>query len=389
MLEDGATLLFVDDDDAARQAFRRTILCADLAYDLRHAANVSDALDILRSQEIDLVITDIHMPGGDGFALLERLRGSPNTRSIPVIMITGAANDDSKIRALYLGATDLLIKPVDARELLARIQLCLSAREQELELASQSHSLRQMLDARTDEIESLRLEVIWRLAKVIECRDEYTGHHVVRVGCYANVISKALGQPTPFSDLILQAAPLHDLGKIGIPDSLLLKAGPLTQTERRMMEEHCRIGADMLRQDSALRRVSARLAGRKESMMESRPHPGLHMAAIICLTHHERWDGSGYPEGLKANAIPLEGRIVAICDAYDALRSQRPYKSAFEERTAYSMICNSSGSQFDPGIISAFEGTRDEFDRIWNELKDESHDRMQNSEVHDAIAICG
>lgn len=384
-----ATLLFVDDDDAAGQAFRRTIICADLAYDIRHAASVSDALDVLRSEKIDLVVTDIHMPGGDGFALLEHLRGIPDSRSLPVIMITGAANDDSKIRALYLGATDLLIKPADARELLARIQLCLSSREQELRLESQSLVLRGMLEERTNEIRNLRLEVIWRLAKVIECRDEYTGHHVIRVGCYANAIANALGQSTPFCDIILQAAPLHDLGKIGIPDALLRKAGPLTPAERRMMEEHCRIGADMLRQDSALRRVSERLAGRKESVIESIPHPGLHMAAIICLTHHERWDGTGYPEGLKANAIPIEGRIVALCDTYDALRSQRPYKSAFDEQTVYSMICNASGSQFDHHIIAAFERIREEFDRIWNELKDESYDNIQNSEVHDAVAICG
>jgi putative two-component system response regulator len=267
----------------------------------------------------------------------------------------------------------LLNKPVDPQDLVARLQSVLRLKAYQDELKNQNKILEHKVEQRTLELSDSRLDIIWRLGKAAEFRDEETGNHVVRVGCYSRAIGEAMGLPHDFIEMLLLASPLHDIGKIGIPDRLLLKRGALTAEEWDVMKQHCAIGAEILRQNPQSMKVFQRWRREPSKIGQAQcDDPLLTIAASIALTHHERWDGTGYPDGLMGEAIPLESRVVALSDVYDALCSERPYKPAYSETEAREVLSSGVGQHFDPAVHAAFERSFDEFRSIRAELPDEA-----------------
>lgn len=366
-------VLFVDDEPNVLDGLRRMLRVERDRWDMSFVGGADAALDVMRVAGFDAVVSDVNMPGKDGFALLEEMRTDPQTQDVPVIILTGRDDSGIKRRALDLGATDLLNKPVDPQDLVARLQSVLRLKSYQDELKNQNEILEHKVEERTQELTDSRLDIIWRLGKAAEFRDEETGNHVVRVGCYSRAIAKAMGLEQGFVEMLFLASPLHDIGKIGIPDRVLLKRGALTTEEWDLMKQHCAIGSEILRQEPQSMTVFQRWGRDPLEVRQARAdNPLLSMAASIAMTHHEKWDGTGYPEGLAGEAIPLESRVVALSDAYDALRSERPYKPAYSETEALEILGSEVGEHFDPNVHAAFEGARDEFRSIRAELSDET-----------------
>ncbi len=365
-------ILFVDDEPSVLDGLRRMLRTERGRWDMSFVGGADAALEVMRATSFDAVVSDVSMPGKDGFALLAEMGTDARTRDLPVIILTGRDDSGIKRRALDLGATDLLNKPVDPQDLVARLQSVLRLKSFQDELKNQNEILEHKVEERTQELTDSRLDIIWRLGKAAEFRDEETGNHVVRVGCYSRVLAREMGMERDFAETLFLASPLHDIGKIGIPDNILLKRDSLSDEEWEIMKQHCQIGAAILRDDP--RPQSALLASHGEpSVLPTRTQsPVLAMAALVALTHHERWDGTGYPAGLEGEEIPLESRIVAVADVYDALRSERPYKQAHSEAEAFEIIANEVGRHFDPNVHAAFNGTADEFQAIRAELADDA-----------------
>jgi len=276
-----------------------------------------------------------------------------------------------KRQALDLGAADLLNKPVEAEDLIARLQNVLRLKEYEDLLKHENSWLERKIQERTVELYRSRQEVVWRLGKAAEHRDNDTGNHVIRVGCMCRVIAEALDLDSEFVETLFAAAPLHDIGKIGIPDAILMKQGPLSEAERQIMMRHCRIGERILTENAAALRLFDGDGAVPEirSAVSSR-NPLIDMAARIALTHHEKWDGTGYPQSLSGDAIPIEARITAIADVFDALMSVRPYKVAFDERRSLAIVSDSVGTHFDPLVYEAFLKALPRVRRIREQLRD-------------------
>jgi putative two-component system response regulator len=294
----------------------------------------SDVVPLFAEQDFDLLLLDLHMPQPDGFAVMEELRDEIEAKvSLPVLVLTGDATDEVKRRALSGGARDFLTKPFDQHEVRLRVRNLLEIRRLQLEQRQTELELEARVAARTAELEEARLEVLERLAIAGEFRDDETGEHARRVGATAQLLADSVSADKATTDRIEIAAPLHDIGKIAIPDALLLKAGRFTRDERAKMQRHTSIGADML-------------GGTSSGL--------LALARDIALTHHERWDGSGYPHGLSGDDIPLPGRIVALADVFDALTHSRPYKTAWPVEQAVEEIQRQGGEQFDPELVEAF-----------------------------------
>lgn len=364
-------ILFVDDEISVLHALRRALRGERNVWHMHFAHSVDDALETVRGAPIDAIVTDITMPERDGFDLLAALQDSDATRDIPVVVLTGLADVDVKRRALARGAVDLLNKPIVAEDLIARLRSVLRLKGYQDELKNQNATLEQRIKERTVELEQSHLEIIWRLAKASEYRDEQTGNHVVRVGGYCRTLAEHLGMSREFVETIFLTSPLHDIGKIGISDTILLKNGPLNATEWTIMQRHCEIGHQILQQaplglTTFLRWRGDHFTDRRRSLQ----NPLLKEAAIIALTHHEKWDGSGYPNGLQGEQIPLAARIVAIADVYDALSHARPYKPAFPESRVLTIMTEDSRKHFDPGVFEAFLEVKGEFARIKHNLAD-------------------
>lgn len=295
-------------------------------YQVLFATRGEEALAIARERPIDLILLDVMMPEMDGYEVCSRLKADIRTRDIPVIFVTAMVEVADESLGLSLGAVDYLRKPCHASIVRRRVQLHLEQRHQHL-------ALERLVRERTQDLEETQMQVVRRLGRAAEYRDNETGMHVLRMSHAAHVLALAAGVPQRQADLVLNAAPMHDIGKIGIPDDILLKPGKLNAQEWEVMQTHAQIGADIIGE-----------------------HPSelLTMARVIALTHHERWDGSGYPHGLAAEAIPLEGRIVAIADVFDALTSERPYKRAWTVQEATHYLLESSGTLFDPRLATLF-----------------------------------
>jgi putative two-component system response regulator len=341
-------------------------------WEMYFVQGVEDALEIIQSMDIDLVISDISMPGRDGFDLLSFIKNTQKTRDIPFLMLTGLNEYVLKRKALDLGATDLLSKPTSHEDLVARINSMLRLKAYQDEIKAQNVLLDQKVKERTAELEYARLDLIWRLGKAAEYRDTDTGNHVVRVGYCCKVLAESLGMDHKFVEGIFLTSPLHDIGKIGIPDNILLKQGKLNSDEWEIMKQHCEIGTDILRQDRvkwATRAIYRDLFKRPECPKSDNPF--LKMAETITLTHHERWDGTGYPSGLSENYIPIESRIVAIADVYDALSSKRPYKPRFKDSKVVGIMRENNGCHFDPEVFSHFEKSLGLFRDIRTQFLDE------------------
>ncbi|MFH1749253.1 MAG: HD domain-containing phosphohydrolase [Planctomycetota bacterium] len=368
-------ILFVDDEPNVLDGLRRMLRAERDRWDMSFVGGADAALDTMRAVGCDAVVSDVNMPGKDGFALLAEMFADERTQDIPVIILTGRNESDIKRRALNLGATDLLNKPVDPQDLIARLRSVIRLKTYQDELKDQNAILERKVEERTAELVDSRLDIIWRLGKAAEYRDEETGNHVVRVGCHCRVIAETLGADREFVEMLFLTSPLHDIGKIGIPDAILLKRGSLNEDEWDVMKRHCAIGAEILREDSKV--MNAFLAWRGEHTCGhdgNGQNPILKMASSIALTHHEWWDGTGYPAGLDGANIPLESRIVALSDAYDALCFERPYKPALPEAEALKIIRDEVGRHFDPQVHAAFEESITELRAIQTELRAEVYD---------------
>lgn len=308
------------------------------------------AVDLVRSAEPDIVILDVVMPEVSGLDILQSIRSDRNASHVPVLIITASTDEETKISALEHGATDFLHKPVKPTELLPRVRNALALKSHHDQMAAYSKRLETEVAQRTADLAQSREEVIHVLACAAEYRDQETGNHVIRVGRFAAIIARELGYSADESELIEQAAILHDAGKIGITDSILLKPGKLTEHEYQLMKRHCEFGERILKAQPS--------DESQPFLLYSCPpltrSPILQTAAIIAKTHHERWDGKGYPEGLAGEDIPLVGRITAVADVFDALSSKRCYKDALPLNECIEVMKRERGKHFDPNVIDAF-----------------------------------
>lgn len=292
------------------------------------------AVDLYLKHDIDVLLLDIRMPNLDGFGVMEKLKSVIKNDYLPILVLTAELTSGTRSKALTSGAKDFITKPFDRLEVLQRIQNIIEVRLLHKQITQQNIILEAEVKKRTQELDNSRLEIIQRLGLAAEYKDNETGNHVLRMSKYSQLLAIQIGFSDKDAEMILSASPMHDIGKIGIPDDVLLKPGKLDDEEWEIMQEHVKIG---------------------DRILSGGVSPLLDMARIIALTHHEKWDGSGYPSGLSGKDIPIEGRICAICDVFDALTSERPYKKAWPIDKAVDLIISKSGKHFDPQLVEAFE----------------------------------
>jgi len=345
-------IIYVDDDIALLESVSE--LLSEDGFIVYPFTNGFDALDKLLREPVDVVLTDIKMPKITGLELLDRIRAIDT--ETPVILTTGYADLNVAIDAIKKGAFEFIIKPFDFSYLIHAINKGVQHKQALQFEKDYKAELEKMVVQRTQEltralktVKNMSSVVIERLTAAAELRDKVTGLHIARIGLYSCLISRSLGLSEDFTDTLTIASAMHDVGKIGIPDAILLKPGRLTLDELKIIESHTTIGAKILKGTS---------------------FPLLQMAASIAMTHHERWDGSGYPKKLKGKAIPIEGRIVMMADQYDALRSPRAYKSSLDHKTAYGILTQgdemTSPEHFDPDVMRAFKETASMFEEIYD-----------------------
>ncbi|MCC9599919.1 response regulator [Stieleria sp. JC731] len=324
-----------------------------------------EAIDLIHQQSPDILILDVMMPHVSGLEILAQVRADKAISHLPVLIVTASTEEETKIEALELGATDFLHKPVKPTELLPRVRNALVVKEHHDQMVAYSKRLEAEVAQRTMDLVQSREEVIQVLACAAEYRDKETGNHVIRVGRYAGLLARQLGCAESDSKLIELAAILHDAGKIGIADSILLKPGKLTEEEFELMKRHCEFGERILKaQPVDYGRNLLRQHG------SSTRSPVLRIAAVIARSHHERWDGSGYPDGLVGDEIPLVGRITAVADVFDALSSKRCYKDAMPIEKCVDIMKSERGKHFDPKVLDAFLAAIDEATEIATNLAD-------------------
>lgn len=302
-------------------------------YRLAVATSGKGALQLLRKHAVDLILLDVMMPEMDGFETCERIKANEETRQLPIIFVTAAGEILDKSRGFELGGVDYIVKPFDLIELKARVRTHLALKHAQEALQRQNEILEEKVEERTLELRQTQLEIVDRLARAAEFRDGGTGLHVRRLSHYCLLLGRSSGLSEAECKVLFHASRMHDVGKVGIPDGILLKRGRLDPKEWAIMQTHTTIGAKIL------------------------AHNGcklLSMAESIALTHHEKWDGSGYPQGLEGAAIPFVGRITSICDVFDALTSLRPYKEPWPVEEAVSEIIRGSGTHFEPALVEKF-----------------------------------
>ena len=337
----GARILIIDDDPQIVSFLEHMLRTAGYRA-VQSTTDSRDAAMLYQKFRPDLILLDLTMPLVDGFEVMAQLRTIVQDDYLSVLVLTASADRDVRLRALESGAKDFLTKPVDRVEALTRIKNLLEVRLLHIEALHQNHELEAMVTARTaelrtanEELNASRLEVILRMGWLAESRDQDTADHISRVTRSCACLGRAIGLDERRCELLMNASAMHDVGKVGIPDQILRKKGRLEPEEMEVMKTHTRIGANVLRGSS---------------------HELMQMAAEIALSHHEKWDGSGYPNALCGEAIPLVGRIVAVCDVFDALMSERPYKPAWTTDSAIAEIERCSGAHFDAHLVSAFLG---------------------------------
>jgi putative two-component system response regulator len=338
-------ILVVDDEDRNLRLMK--LLLTSFGYDVLTASNGEEALEMVHDIPPDVILLDIMMPKMDGFEVAKQLKREEETKIIPIVMVTALNGVEDRVKALEAGADDFLNKPVDKTELRARVQSLVKVKayndhmqnyqkELEAEVSKRTIQLRQALK----KLKEVSLESIFHLCRAAEYKDENTGDHIKRMSHYASAVARKMGLNKQTVEDLLYTAPMHDAGKIGIPDHILLKPSKLNNKEWETMKQHTIVGAQIL-------------AGSGAKFIK--------LAEIIALTHHERWDGSGYPKGLKGSKIPLIGRIAAIADVFDALTSKRPYRmKPFSLKEAFNYIKEGRGRHFDPKVVDAFFATKNE-----------------------------
>lgn len=343
-----ANVVVIDDVAANLRLIESSLRALGLSR-VKAFSDSAEGLAWLQHNPWDLLLLDLDMPQPDGFEILRQL--SERDRSCSTVIIVTALNDaESRRRGLAMGANDYISKPVDLPELLMRVHSCLQLSRTSQLLRQERASLEEKVQQRTEQLRASYESVIRTLSRAAEYKDDETGNHIVRIGESAALIARALGEDAEWVELLRLAAPMHDIGKIGIPDHILNKPGAFTAEERAIMNRHAQIGHDIL--------------------CEENHSPLLELAAEIALCHHEKWDGSGYPHGLKGEEIPLCARIVALCDVYDALRSTRPYKQAWTAEQAQRLIREEAGRHFDPRLVALMEGLYEQIENMQHGLAD-------------------
>ena len=342
------TILIVDDEPANIKALASAL--GD-RYRVLAATSGEQALDIIfeRSYELDLILLDVLMPGLTGYDVNARVRSYPETADIPIIFITARTDPGEEAMGLDMGAVDYIGKPFHPVIVRARVKT-------QIELKKHKEYLDDMVAARTQELLHAREDIVMRLAKAAETRDNETGMHILRLSKLCEMLARACGMKRTRARTLATASLMHDVGKIGIPDNILLKPGRHTAEERAIMQTHTTLGGEILADgDNDL----------------------LIMAREIALTHHERWDGTGYPNGLKGDEIPFEGRITSVCDVFDALTSERPYKRAWSIEEATDFLRKNSGSMFEPKLVDLFLENLDQVQEILSAYRDEPEPALQ------------
>jgi two-component system response regulator RpfG len=343
------TVVIIDDLFSSRLLLAEIVRQIDNKLNLELFDTPSRALEFARHNRVDMVLTDYKLPEFDGIELVKQIRGLTHCIDVPIVVITVV--DDRRVlyNALEAGATDFLIKPLDEHETRARCANLLELRRHKIVLSDQARVLQYQVDKSVAEIHERELETLSKLAKAGEFRDKTTGNHLTRMAKYSGLIGQHLGLGAETVHVLEVAAPMHDIGKIGIPDSVLLKEGPLSASEQELMRNHPRIGYDILK---------------------GSPSKYLSMGAIIALGHHEKFDGGGYPNGLHGDDIPIVARVVAVADVFDALVSERPYKHAWPVEEGLEFLRSQRGKHFDPKCVDAFLADLQKIEAIYTRLAD-------------------
>lgn len=337
-------IMVVDDTPANLQVLVHML--GEKGYKVRPVPDGTLALKAIASVHPDLILLDINMPGLNGYQVCERLKADPETAGIPVIFLSAHTETDVKVKAFTVGGVDYITKPFQIEEVLARVKTHLYMNELKEELKKHNENLQNMVNEQVKEISELQMSTIFAMAKLSEYRDIETGIHLERVRSYCRILGDRLREQglfpltvnQRFVYLIHEASPLHDIGKVGVPDAVLLKPGRLTSEEFDIIKTHTTIGAQAL-----------------EAVRKQYPHNEfLAMGIEIALSHHEKWNGGGYPNGLSGETIPLSARIMAIADVYDALTSKRVYKESMSHEKSIEIISAERGEQFDPQLVDAF-----------------------------------
>jgi cyclic di-GMP phosphodiesterase len=356
-------VLVVDDEELNRQLLTRVL--ERLGYTVTSAFDGIDALKKVEQNPPDLILLDINMPRMNGLEVAAKLKAMESSQMIPIVIISSFDDVKHRVQALEAGVDDFLAKPFDKTELRARVQSLMKVKAYNDHMLNYQKTLEQEVNQRTQQLqeafEELKsasekiklasLDTVFRLSQAAEYKDEETGAHIRRMGYYTAAIARKLGLPQSEVDTILYAAPMHDIGKIGIPDRILLKPGSLDDTEWDIMKQHTVIGGRLL--DGSDSEV-------------------IQVAQQIAVSHHEKWDGSGYPNGLEKGSIPLTGRIAAVADVFDALTTKRPYKDAYPIEKSFGIIEEGRKNHFDPAVLDAFFAIRQEITAIREECKDAS-----------------
>lgn len=365
--------IMIVDDEAMNIKILRRLLELEGFTNFVTTSDAPTALSLIRQEQPDVVLLDLMMPFVSGLDILAEVRGDATISFIPVVILTAVTDHDTRVRAVELGATDFLNKPVDASELLPRVRNVLAVKGYQDQLRRYNNDLEAAVRQRTAELEISRRDLIHCLARAAEYRDDDTGQHVLRVGRYTRLIAEAMNLSEELIETLEQAALLHDIGKIGIPDAVLLKPGRLTEDEFAMMQKHPGFGKRILTSySSEEEKAFKRHAEVGAHILEVGSSRILDLARTIALTHHERWDGTGYPLGLKGTDIPLVGRIVAVADVFDALSSRRTYKKAFPLDECFQIMRESRGTHFDPDVLDAFLSVRNQVVKVQLYFADEN-----------------
>jgi putative two-component system response regulator len=322
-------ILIVDDEPANLKVMREVL---GSSYRMSFAKSGDAALALLEKEQPKLILLDIMMPDMNGFEVCQIVKANPKTAHIPIIFVTALGDENDEFKGFELGAVDYITKPISPAIVRARVKTHLSL-------------------VQADQLKQAHVDLVQRLGRAAEYKDTDTGEHIIRMSQYSKVLALAYGMSDYEAELIKQAAPMHDVGKIGIPDAILLKPGRLTSDEFEHMKQHAVIGAKIL---------------------ANSPSPLLQLAYILAIEHHEKWDGSGYPNGLKGEGISIEGRIVAVADVFDALTSKRPYKDAWSIDKTVNYLKEQAGQHFDPKLVDLFIDNLDKIIAI-KENNQESH----------------